>query len=274
MKLKNLFLTISIGFILTACGQEEIDFINKLNSESEYLVSTKTETKMKVTYDAPEEFLNYLKSKGQENPQISEQISEMKIKYITGVEKNGVMPIEIKYLETGMPQDGFIRNGESLRGTYSFKDNIKITEIPQHNSLDMEKKQLMKLLGDGFSIDFFDNSSVKLGDSIKVNSPLNIPVGPYQINFNVVNTYILKGINSGKANFDIYTTCELKSNYPQISLTASGGGTGNCIFDIKNKKIVNRKTVLKLSMTMEVQDNIKMNLIQESTTNESTLIKQ
>lgn len=273
MKMKKLFLTTLIGFVLTACGQEEIDFVNKLNSESEYLVSTKTETKMKVTYDASEEFINYLKSKGQENPQISEQISEMKIKYITGIEKNGIMPIEIKYIETGMPQDGFIRNGESLRGTYSFKDNIIISEIPRKNSLEMEEKQLMKLLGDGFSLDFFDNGKVNIGDSVKASSPLNIPVGPYQINFNVVNTYVLKSIKSGKASFDIYTTCELKSNYPQISLAASGGGSGNCIYDINNKKIVNRKTELKLIMNMEIQNNVKMNLIQETTTDESTTIK-
>ncbi len=271
--MKKVLLTTLIGFVLTACGQEEIDFVNKLNSESEYLVSTKIETKMKVTYDASEEFINYLKSKGKENPQVSEEISYMKIKYITGKEKNGIMPIEINYLETGKPQDGFIRNGESLRGTYSFKDNIKITEIPRKISPEMEDNQIMKLLGDGFSLDFFDNGKIKIGDSIKANSPLNIPIGPYQINFNILNTYILKSIKSGKAYFDIHTVCELKSNFPQINLTASGGGSGNCTLDIYNKKIVDRKTGLKLIMNMEIQNNVKMNLIQETTTDESTMIK-
>lgn len=273
MKMTKVLLTTLVGFVLAACGQEKIDFVNKLNSESEYLVSTKTETKTKVTYDAPEEFINYLKSKGIENPQVSEEISHMKIKYITGKEKNGIMPIEIKYLETGKPQDEFIRNEESLRGTYSFKDNIKITEIPRKNSREMEDNQIMKLLGDGFSLDFFDNGKVKIGDSVKVSSPLNIPIGPYQINFNALDTYVLKSVKSGKAYFDIHTVYELNQNYPQISLTTSGNGSGNCTFDINNKKIVDRKTKLKLIMNMEIQNNVKVNLIQETTTDESTMIK-
>lgn len=273
MKMKKVLLTTIIGFVLTACAQEEIDFVNKLNSESEYLVSTKIETKMKVTYDASEEFINYLKSKGKENPQVSEEISNMKIKYITGKEKNGIMPIEINYLETGKPQDGFIRNGESLRGTYSFKDNIKINEIPRKISPEMEDNQIMKLLGDGFSIDFFDNGKVKIGDSIKVNSPLNIPIGPYQISFNVINTYILKSINSGKAYFDIRTVCKLNSDFPQISLTASGDGSGQCTLDIINKKIVDKKTELKLIMNMEIQKDVKVEMIQETISDESTTIK-
>jgi hypothetical protein len=273
MKMKNVLLTTLIGFVLTACGQEKIEFINQFNSESEYLVSTKTLTKMKVSYDASEEFINYLKSKGTENPQVSEEISNMKINYITGVEKNGIMPIEIKYLETGKPQDGFIRNGESLRGTYSIKDKIKINEIPRKISAEMDDNQIMKLMGDSFSLEFFNNGNVKIGDSVKTNSPLNIPIGPYQISFNVFNTYILKSINSEKAFFDIHTVCELNSNFPQISLTASGGGSGKCTLDIKNKKVVEKKTELKLIMNMEIQKNVKMKLIQETQSEESTTIR-
>lgn len=273
MKMKIVLLTTLIGFVLNACGQEKVELVNKFNSETEYLVSSKFETKMKVTYDASEEFINYLKSKGTENTKVSEDISNMKINYITGVEKNGIMPIEIIYLETGKPQDGFIRNGESLKGTYSLKDKIKINEIPRKNTSEMDDNQIMKLLGDGLSLDFFDNGKVQIGDSVKTNSPLNIPIGSYQISFNVLNTYILKSIYSDKAHFDIHTVCELNSNLPQISLTASGGGSGQCTLDIKNKKIVDKKTVLKLIMNMEIQKDIKLNLVQEIKSEEITIIK-
>jgi hypothetical protein len=76
--------------------------------------------------------------------------------FITGKEKNGTMPIEIKYLETGRPQDDIIKNGDLLRGTYSYKNNIKINEIPRKIDYEVDENQVMKLLGDFFSIDFFE----------------------------------------------------------------------------------------------------------------------
>lgn len=271
--MKNLFLTALLGITLTACGQDQIDFANEFQSKSEYVITTNSDTKTEVKFEASEDFINHLKSKGIDNPQITEESSVMKIAYITGSSEDGIMPIEIKYLETGMPQDGFIRNGESLKGTYSVKDKIKITELPDPSRIGMEINQLMTMMNDGFSIDLFNNGKMMVGDSVTVTSPMNIPLGPYQINIEFVNTYVLKSINSGIASFKITSICVLKSNYPQIKLSASGGGSGDCVYNSELKRVINKTSDLKLIMTAEIQDGVKMNMIQEMTTTEVTEIK-
>lgn len=273
MRIKNHFLPVFLGIVLTACGQEQIDFANEFKPESEYIITTKSETKTEVTFEASEDFINHLKSKGINNPQITEEISEMKIAYITGSEKDGIMPIEIKYLETGKPQDGFIRNGESLKGTYSSKDRIKVTELPDESRIEMESNQIMSVMSDAFSIDLFNNGKLIIGDSVSVTSPMNIPLGPYQITLDLVNTYVLKSINSGKANFDISSTYVLKSDYPQISLSASGGGSGHCTYDNEQRRVISKNSDLKLIMTAKIQDGVKINMVLETTTTEATEIK-
>ena len=273
MKIKNHFLTLILGITLTACGQDQIDFANEFKPESEYVITTSSDTKTEVKFEASEDFINHLKSKGIDNPQITDESSVMKIAYITGSSNDSVIPIEIKYIETGMPQDGFIRNGESLKGTYSLKDKIKITELPDASRIGMEANQLMSMMSDGFSIDLFNKGKLSVGDSVTITSPLNIPLGQYQITIDIVNTYVLKSINSSNANFDITSTCILKSDYPQITLKASGGGSGSCVYNSAQKRMLSRTTDLKLTMTAEIQDGVKMNIIQEMTTIEETEIK-
>jgi hypothetical protein len=273
MRIKNYFFSVFLGITLTACGQEQIEFANEFKPESEYVITTISESKTEVTFEASENFMNHLKSKGIDNPQITEETSKMKIAYITGSEKDGNMPIEIKYLETGMPQDGFIRNGESLKGTYSSKNKIKITELPQRSNIEMEADQIKQLMSDGFSIDLFNNGKLKIGDSLTDKTPMNIPLGPYQITLDIVNTYILKSIVSGKANFDISSTYVLKSDYPEISLSASGGGSGNCFYDNVQRRVISKKSDLKLIMTAEIQDGVKIKMVVESITAEETEIK-
>jgi len=273
MKIKNHFLTVLLGVALTACAPAQIEFANEFKPESEYVISTKSETKIEITFEASEDFINHLKSKGIENPQISEETSEMKIAYMTGSEKDGVMSMEIKYLETGMPQDGFIKNGESLKGTYSSKDKIKVTELPGESRIGMEANQLMLMMSDGFSIDLFNNGKLSVGDSTTVTTPMNIPLGPYQITIDIVNIYVLKSTNSGRANFDISSTCVLKSDNSQISISASGSGSGNCTYDIEQRRILSKNSNVKLIMTAEIQDNVKMNIFQEIKATETTEIK-
>jgi hypothetical protein len=273
MKIKKHFLAVFLGITLTACGQDQIDFANEFKPESEYIVTTNTDSKTEVKFEGSEEFINHLKSKGIDNPQITEESSVMKIAYITENSNDGVIPIEIKYIETGMPQDGFIRNGESLKGIYSSKDKIKITQLPDTGRIEMEANQLMTMMSDGFSIDLFNNGKLSVGDSVIVTSPWNIPLGPYQINIEIVNTYVLKSIKSNNANFNIISTLILKSDYPEIKLSASGGGSGNCVYNSEQRRVLSKTSDLKLIMIAEIQDGVKINMIQEMSTKETTEIK-
>ncbi len=273
MFLKNLFLTLSLGFSFIVLGQEKIEFSNEFSPETNFVSTTQTISKTELNFEGSEEVLERLKSKGYNNPTVTVDTNQMVLAYITGKSNKGSMPIEIKYLETGMAPDGVIRNGESLKGTYNQKDKIKLTELPDDSRLGLQKDLVLNMLNEGLSLELFNSGVLSIGDSVTMNSPMNIPLGSNQINLEIQYTYVLKRIESGKAFFESILVCVLKSDLPEIKLSATGGGFGKCTYDIANKRIVTKNSVLKMTMNAEIQSNLIMHMTQELTTNETTVFK-
>jgi hypothetical protein len=272
--MKNLTITfIFLYSAFTACSQDPIEFSNIFKPVSEYVITSISEIEMSVTIEGSDEFIAHLKSKGINNPQITQQNSEMIIGYITGKEADGVMTIELKYLETGMPQDGYIRNGESLKGTYSRKDKIKIKELPDPDRIGSESDVMMTMMSEGLSIDLFENEKLAIGDSVKITSPMNIPIGPYNAELEIINTYFLESLESEIASFSIKLDCILKSNYPDVNLSASGGGSGSCTFNITQQRIIEKSYDLDLDMSVDLQNNASMIIHQKMKSSDSTTIK-
>ena len=184
------------------------------------------------------------------------------------------MPIEIKYLETGLPKDELIKNGQSIKGTYSLKDKIKVTDLPIDSVYGIGKNQLISSMNEKLSVDLFSSGKLTVGDSVTIKSPLSWAFGPSQFSIDVMNTYVLKNIASGKANFDIFTTYVYKPDYPE-KLSASGNGSGNCVYDMEQRRIVSKNSSLRVVITVHATKGTTYTIkrVSETTSFETTEVK-
>lgn len=275
MKITHTLFAFLIGLNFTVFSQTQIEFSNEFKPESEYHLTSTTVNEMAISFKAPEAFLNHLKSTGQEIDQVTKEKTTIKTITYTGTEKDGVIPIEVKYLETGKQQDGVVRVGESLKGTYT-KDKVSITELPDVSrieEIEIAREDFMNFMSDAFSLDLFDKGKLSVGESVTIITPLNVPIGPYQFTIDLESTYTLLKTKSKKAEFTIVSKVEMSSDFPEVKFEAIGDGSGKCSYDFKNKRIISRTTELAIAMTAKFSEDVEMTIIQKATTLETTKIK-
>lgn len=270
--MNKLFFILLIGLI-TLSGCASVDFISEYTSDTEYIIETSTNNEVSVEYFGSDDFMRSLELKNIENPSTTSDSSMNTVAFRTGELKEEKFPVEIEYIETGKNQiEAPIRNGDKFFGTYDTNFSLSLEDLSSDRFTEMEKTQLLGILEVGFSIDLFRGKSMKIGDTLIRKSPMSFPMGGTTFEIIIETTYKLEAIKKGRATYGISMLCSANSEHPEVSLKATGGGAGNCIYDIKNHRILLNKTSLSLNMDASFSNGISVKVRQVSKTDIITTV--
>ena len=95
------------------------------------------------------------------------------------------------------------------------------------------------------------------GGAEEIPLKINIPSAG-DMKFKIITNYKLSKIENKLAHFDLIQSFTLDSDIKMINMDATGNGDGKAIFDFSENVMKSVITDLKMKMTVEIKENIKM----------------
>ena len=113
----------------------------------------------------------------------------------------------------------------------------------------------------------FPEEKIYVGDTFTNEIPMSIPMqgmNPMEI---VVNTvYTLKKVENNIAYFDLTQALTLDTEQEAMKMSATGSGTGNCEYSIKDKWLVKYESDLPMNLSLEMNAMMSMKMKMDTQT--------
>ena len=254
---------ISYSFMLMD-GKDGIIFKAVLLPNSVYNITFDSDVTSDVDFKGSPEVIDQMKNRGVKIPIAMLMKISMNGRITTGDMKiDSTFPFETEIIAnktTGtingeaMPlPDKFPLKNLKVSGIYT-KDNLMTNLEVQGDSLSEEIKNLMiKTTEDLMKNIKFPEKPLSIGDSFQQEIPMQMPILQGMIiDMKTIITYTLEKVESEKAYFNTVTTIELNSNNDKYKITATGGGNGFVIHDLKRNYISSSDTDLSISCTVDM----------------------
>lgn len=251
------YLVLSIFFLLSIKNySQEILFKVAYLPNKQYSQSMQQTSRSVITYLGPDELLKKIEEKKLENPKVT--LNKLYLKNIntTGDKKEGQFPITIEFIagEKSIVPNGTTVFGHVIENKTPTLDSIYAPEMDS-----IFKKAFFLSMQNVVSQINFPEEKIKLGKSFKREMPISIPIGNFTFHLKNNITYTLKKIENKKAFFDIVQTYTMKAKESNMSLKASGSGSGKIIYDIENTFFL----LYELDSTLNMQvanDDVKFDV--------------
>ncbi|MCM0666143.1 hypothetical protein [Flavobacterium tyrosinilyticum] len=270
--MKQLFFLLFICTTALSYSQSNqiLDFKIRFSPQTIYNQTMTNSASYELTYEGSEELLNTLKSSGVKNPTITNSTVDMESVFKTGkANADGSFPVVIKYLKS-LDNKGntIIPNGTLIYGKGSITALPKLDSIVAKGIDDISKNTFFEIAKSSFSQLALPEKKLKVGEAFSQESPLNIPIGPLNIDMSVTTIYRLTSIFDKNAYFDINQIYTANVSSEKLNnIIVSGIGTGKMTYDIPNYFTSESSIDMKLMFDLKQDEfNIKLN--------SSTSIKQ
>jgi len=249
---------LAILITINAFGQKEVLFKGVFLPERTYVMKTSTTGAMDVDFKGDDQIVSQLKAGGMTLPIKVTTNQKMNITTKTGAKTNNEIPLVIVYDEMTTTQVVAGKENtkpnpfENLKVDARIKADGKLVVDSIHGNAPPELKQTMILTMESLQNQVkFPTKPMKPGDQFDQEVPLSIPLaGNQPIRLLVKTKYKLKSIKDGKANFDLDQELVLDFNIEQTNATASGKGTGQMTYDIKDSYMIAYSSDLDMSFGM------------------------
>lgn len=275
---------ILIFLSLTAFAAEKVNVDLQFLPNQTIAVDEKTEIESSIKMQGSESFNSFLLNvEGNKLPKLLKHITTSKKLIKTSEEKNGILPLEKKYVASS----AYIVNGERKIKVSNSKDRLVDTTF-YYNQLKNGDLKLIKLdstvLGKEEGEKVFElyktvetnapnKKSITLGESFTETKPMTIPVNDgVQIDLVQQTKYLLKKItDEGIAIFDLVATYAVnEKELATKKIRFSGFGVGEFHYDINNRLDKSFKLVMNSDMSYE-EAGIVFSIASKST---STVLKE
>ncbi len=262
---------ISQAFLILAltmsCKQDAVhQFKQEIKPNKTYIKQLTNSTNSVVNFIADQETLDLIESNGYKLPIKTEIISKMNMDIITkNKDEKGEFLAEKQYGEintsftingkTNIEQKPY--SGMRILGKYDSANKFFIDSIVGIQLLPQMKYFHNVIIENMQSKIKFPQNGIKIGDTIKNEMPLDIPVqGMSPVKALIKMQYVFQAIKGEKAIFKLISKAQLDTKWGQENTQLSGTGIGTSEFDLKENYLTSHSYVLPLELTIIVNDEM------------------
>lgn len=265
MKKLILFLFIITTQISLAQTKDELQFKIQYNPETKYVQTLEQNNHMEMTYSGTPEFIEKLKTKGIQNPNITDNNSLMESVFKTGKLINKIyFPLTIEFLKTTNSDNKIIiPNGTIIYGKGTVGNLPTLDSIVSKGLSEELKKSMLKMIQTTFLQLNFPERTVKVGERFSVDSPLSIPMADTSLDMTITTNYTLLSIKNNVADFDVTQDYTMKSKFTKYNVDAIGSGKGKLLYDVINNYNLKYQVDINMVTNLKMAD-IELNVVPKS----------
>lgn len=263
-KISQAFLILAITM---SCKQDAVhQFKQEIKPNKTYIKQLTNSTNSVVNFIADQETLDLIESNGYKLPIKTEIISTMNMDIITkNKDEKGEFLAEKQYGEintsftingkTNIEQKPY--SGMRILGKYDSANRFLIDSIVGIKLLPQMKYFHNVIIENMQSKIKFPQNGIKIGDTIKNEMPLDIPVqGMPPVKALIKMQYVFQAIKGEKAIFKLIPKAQLDTKWGQENTQLSGTGIGTSEFDLKENYLTSHSYELPLELTIIVNDEM------------------
>ncbi len=255
------FITISSSLF----AQDEVVLKMELKPELVYTGVTKNIMSSSMDFEGNDEMRQQIINSGTSLPMMMEGVQQISYKMTTAeAMESGDVPFEGEYFnvqntqkvngaeqpQQQSPLDGMHSYGRSVPGRSIEVDSIRGENLsPEIQTMALAT---VKAMLEGYK--FPQDKKLKIGDTLVQTTPMSIPLGGYaQMDLKLILIYKLIKIENEQAFFDIDHQLELKADVKEMNMSATGGGAGSMIYDLKYEYAVDYNSDLKMELSAKME---------------------
>ncbi len=232
-------------FFICAEGQRPILFKIKYLPNRTYESTVSMTSNIEMNIDLNKEETDKLKEKGITMPMMASTSTISDLSIVTGkVNDNGVFPIIFKYNNVTnkvtlsgkeVPAEQSPLIGHAMYGTATEAGDMQLDSISGALKDTSLRAELVNVFNNLTSELKLPEKTVKVGDTLFLEIPFNMPIGGIDTKFIVKATYRLVSIRKGIANFDIDQHVQFNMNSADTTsaFIGNGSGSGKMAYSIK-----------------------------------------
>lgn len=270
-KISQIFL---ISVLVIGCGQESVRVFSVIKPNKKYTNKLTITSTSETNIIANQETLNKIESNGLKLPFITVIESKMRTDIITN--SRGVNGDFIATKRYGEMTSSTTLNGKKSVENKPYSGMKILGRYNKQNEFSIDSIVGVKLTPrlrhfHTYALGYFERKiktpkkNIKIGDTIKNEMPLNIPMqGMGTVNVIINVNYILTEIIRNKAIFNMILDVYLDSSFgKQENKQISGSGTGRCEYDVDENQLTTYISELPMKLTVKIDDEMtaKINLI-------------
>lgn len=269
MKKITLFLIGALCSINLKSQEKSILLKQEFKPNSKYEMIIKTSVNGEMEFIGDEEFKKVLEKQLGSDKMLMKSNNEISISINTSDKKGNETPFVWEYdikensssingRELPQKSKDALKNLEII-GKYINDNEMNIEDI-RSESMDESMRAMLKdmLKEMNYSVKF-PTKELKIGDTFTQENPLKINIpSAGDMKFKIITNYKLTKIEDKLVYFDLIQTFTLDSDIKMINMDATGYGDGKAIFDLSQNVMKSVITDLKMKMTVEIKENIKM----------------
>lgn len=241
--------------------------------EMKYEKRISTNSENTVSYSGDDAFMDRLKERGTENPEITKRSSHSETSLTTGSESSkGKFPLTIEYINSDRG-DGkeVLPNGTKIFGTDSIGQRPVLDSITATEMSETTKQSLLRSIESSFNQIDFPEKKLKRGDTFVKLDSLSVPVVGSKVEILITTTFTLISLHKNIAIFDLSQVHTMESQNSKFEITAAGAGSGKIEFDVKNHYFLEYDTDVDMNMAIDFGEYL-MNLDQKTKVERHTTI--
>jgi hypothetical protein len=235
------FMILLVQFSCTKPPQDNLTFKIHYQPEKTYTCTSERVTNSILKYMGSEKSLQWLKSKGHQNPTFSNKKSHTEWVLKTGKRGDETeFPVTVDYVIT-TSNDG--KPGNPVKANFSGKflnDNLPVfNSIVSDGLEEKDKTTLLQSLQSTFTQLSFPERKVKIGEQFSIENPSILPMEGSTVDVVVTTNYKLLSISEGIAQLDISQQYSLNPKLKDNSLNGSVTAKGHLVYDIAHTIVLN-----------------------------------
>lgn len=236
--IKNIYLVFFLIILsYSSYSQDSILFHSNYLPQHIYNNTDTQKFHLEMTYSGNDTILNKLKEKGITNPVITNR--EMNFKTITStgyLNAENKIPVQLEFIMSD-DQDG---NSMIPEGTKMFGFVLPY-KLPVFDSIALDnmgeeaKTAFLKRYRNFLSQVSIPDKKMIVGDQFTQTTPINLPLGPFNLGMIFSITYKLVGVTENTADFNLAMKFSINMNNEEFDATGGGEGNGVMVFDRINQ---------------------------------------
>ncbi len=254
----------------SAYPQESINFSLRYRPEKQYTQTISQSYKVHFTYDGSTESLKQLKEQGTEAPKGMEGSNVTSVIIKTGkLKADRSFPVTVAYENVPMVEGRkIIPAGTVIHGHATERKPLVFDSITTVGMDKKFKENMLDIMSTTLNqITYPDDKTLKVGESVTQEIPLNLPIPGISAAMNFRIVYTLTRIDGHLAYFDITQTYEMESATLQNEMRASGSGSGKMVCDTRQGffHLMETQSSLQLDLGKSggAGDDLRLNCIME-----------
>jgi hypothetical protein len=257
-------------------SQEGFQFEIKVKPNTTYTTQVESSTDGIIDIIADDTILEQMKASGMETPMTMQQQSNITMVSKTSTKNSdGNIAAIMTYekVKSDIVVNGKAMNQPSpldsmqIMGKFNSENKFEVDSIVGSSLNDQLRSTIAQTMETVQKQIDFPEEKIYVGDTFTNEIPMSIPMqgmNPMEI---VVNTvYTLKKVENNIAYFDLTQALTLDTEQEAMKMSATGSGTGNCEYSIKDKWLVKYESDLPMNLSLEMNAMMSMKMKMDTQT--------